>query len=229
MMQPNSTCCLSVSLWAGPKGKSWLSQNSPFWTHETQIHTDPLISTHFVSTFRISQQSSSIPWRKFYIKCLFAACPSLHRSHKQSSKQECVCTNICVFGRSGGCVDSYYSVWAGPNNSRIFVYSSPLLFSHRIDEKDTRIKHIVFGRHGSTKPRTHTDAVGPTKVTFQMQMEQQLPSTAKMSTSSALSLCFWDEPSWQQVCLHVTACWWKHTRTHTSCAPRSHYSICWRI
>lgn len=42
-------------------------------------------------------------------------------------------------------------------------------------------------------PHTHTQsdahgALKPTAVTFQMQMEQPLPSTAKMSTSSALTL-----------------------------------------
>ena len=72
-----------------------------------------------------------------------------------------------------------------PNTSSIFVYSPSLLFSHRIDEKGTNIKHIAVGRHSGTHTPSQTAhcALKLTTVTFQMQMEQRLPSAAKMSTS----------------------------------------------
>lgn len=142
---------------------------------------------------------------------MFASGLFLHSSYKHlQSKNVCMCVcvqmqeqmTVCVcvpeWEKQG--VESDYSVCAMPNTSSIFVYSPPLLFSHRMMRKTHTLNTLLLA---VTRIQTHTHintdmhmyafalilcSKKPTAVTFQMQMEQQLPTTAKMSTSSAPSL-----------------------------------------
>ena len=63
-------------------------------------------------------------------------------------------------------MDSYDSVCAMPNTSSVVVYSSPLLFSHRIGEKD-----IAFGRHWDSDTHTY---VQRGKCIFKLYVQQHL-------------------------------------------------------
>ncbi len=131
-------------------------------------------------------------------------------------------------------MDPYYSVCAMPNTYSIFVYSSPLLFSHRIDEKDTHIKHIAFGRHRGihTHTHTHTHTHMLRSKTHRSDLSDADGTAASLHCQNVnifCSLSAQDKPSWQQVSLHVSAHWpntHTHTHTHTHIHTHTYNALC---
>lgn len=104
----------------------------------------------------------------------------------------CVCVYECMCerGRGGGWIPTILFVLCPTLPASLFI-----AFLCSFHTELMRKTHTLntFGRRWGTNTHTHmhnhthTVLQKPTAVTFQMQMEQQLPSTAKMSTSSALS------------------------------------------
>lgn len=68
-----------------------------------------------------------------------------------------------------------------PRTSSIFVYTGPLLFSHRIDGDGTNIEPIAFGSRGgtSTHRQTHSVLLNPPQWPFRCRWNNGFPPLPK--------------------------------------------------